>query len=109
MMAAHVKIVNGEALTQVKLEEVPNATQREFRRKPVAFNGEMMFTAMLLAVENPKPLRAYFLQGDGEPSLAGSDAMGYQKFGAVLAESYIATSPLQLSGESTIYRMIAIC
>src|SRR5277367_2553777 len=31
----HVKVVNGEALTQIKLEQVPNATQREFRRKPV--------------------------------------------------------------------------
>jgi hypothetical protein len=47
-------------------------TEREFRRKPVAFNGEMMFTAMLLAVENPKPLKAYFLQGHGEPSLSDS-------------------------------------
>jgi ABC-2 type transport system permease protein len=98
----HVKIVNGEALTQVKLEQVPNATEREFRRKPVAFNGEMMFTAMLLAVENPKPLKAYFLQGHGEPSLSGSGDMEYQKFGGVLAENYIATSPLQLPGESTI-------
>ena len=97
-----VKIVNGEALTQVKLEQVPNATQREFRRKPIAFNGEMMFTAMLLAVENPKPLKAYFLQGHGEPSLTGSGDMEYQKFGAVLAESYIATSPLPLPGETTI-------
>ena len=98
----HVKITPGEALTQVKLEQVPNATQREFRRKPIAFNGETMFTAMLLAVENPKPLKAYFLQGHGEPSLAGSGDMEYQKFGSVLAESYIATSPLQLAGESTI-------
>jgi hypothetical protein len=94
----HIKIVNGEALSQVKLEEVPNATEREFRRKPVAFNGEMMFTAMLLAVENPKPLKAYFLQGHGEPSLSDSGDQDYQKFGAVLAESYIATEPLQLLG-----------
>ncbi len=63
-----VKVVNGKALTQVQLEPVPNATEREFRRKPVAFNGEMMFTTMLLAVVNPKPLKAYFLQGHGEPS-----------------------------------------
>ena len=68
----HFKVVPGEALSQVKLEQVPNATEREFRRKPVAFNGEMMFTAMLLAVENPKPLKAYYLQGHGEPSLSDS-------------------------------------
>jgi ABC-type uncharacterized transport system involved in gliding motility auxiliary subunit len=98
----HVKIVNGDSLTQVKLEEVPNATQREFRRKPIAFNGEMMFTAMLLAVENPKPLKAYFLQGDGEPSLSGSGDMDYFKFGATLAQSYIATVPLNLLGDQTV-------
>lgn len=98
----HVKIVNGEALSQVKLEQVPSATEREFRRKPVAFNGEMMFTAMLLAVENPKPLKAYFLQGHGEPSLSDSGDQEYQKFGEVLAESYIATEPLQLLGDNTV-------
>jgi ABC-2 type transport system permease protein len=98
----HVKIVNGDALTQVKLEQVPNATEREFRRKPVAFNGEMMFTAMLLAVENPKPLKAYFLQGHGEPSLSDSGEPDYQKFGAVLAENYIATAPLQLLGDNAV-------
>jgi hypothetical protein len=98
----HVKIVNGEALTQVKLEQVPNATEREFRRKPIAFNGEMMFTAMLLAVETPKPLKAYFLQGHGEPSLSESGDTDYQKFGEVLAESYIATDSLQLLGDSAV-------
>ncbi len=98
----HVKVVNGDALTQVKLEQVPNATEREFRRKPIAFNGEMMFTAMLLAVENPKPLKAYFLQGHGEPSLSDSGETDYQKFGAVLAESYIATEPLQLLGDTAV-------
>jgi len=98
----HVKIISGDALTQVKLEQVPNATQREFRRKPVAFNGEVGFTAMLLAVQNPKPLKAYFLQGHGEPSLSDSGETDYQKFGAVLAENYIATAPLQLLGTNTI-------
>jgi len=95
-----VKVVPGQALTEVKLEPVPNATQREFRRKPVAFNGEMAFTALLLAVENPKPLKAYFLQGHGEPSLSETGEMDYQKFGAVLAENYIATTPLQLAGDN---------
>jgi ABC-2 type transport system permease protein len=98
----HVKIVPGDALTQVKLEQVPNATQREFRRKPIAFNGEMAFTALLLAVENPKPLKAYFLQGHGEPSLSDSGEMDYQKFGVVLAENYIGTAPLQLLGTNAI-------
>jgi ABC-type uncharacterized transport system involved in gliding motility auxiliary subunit len=100
--AGRVKVVNGDALTQVELEPVPNPTEREFRRKPLAFNGEMMFTAMLLAVENTKPLKAYFLQGDGEPSLSDSGETDYQKFGAVLAENYIATEPLQLLGSDAV-------
>ena len=98
----HVKIVNGDALTQVKLEQVPNATEREFRRKPVAFNGEMTFTAMLLAVENAQPLKAYFLQGDGEPSLSDTADVAYQKFGIALAENYIAAIPLELRGTNDI-------
>lgn len=100
--AGRVKVVNGAALTQVKLEQVPNATEREFRRKPVAFNGEMMFTTMLLAVVNPRPLKAYFLQGHGEPSLTDTGEMDYQKFSAVLAESYIATEPLKLAGDASV-------
>jgi hypothetical protein len=98
----HWKTVNGDALSQVRLEPVPNATEREFRRKPIAFNGEIMFTAMLLAVENPKPLKAYFLQGHGEPSLSDAGDPGYLKFGAVLAENYIATEPLQLLGDNAV-------
>jgi hypothetical protein len=97
-----VKVVNGSALTQVKLEQVPNPTEREFRRKPIAFNGEMMFTTMLLAVMNPKPLKAYFLQGHGEPSLTESGEYDYQKFATVLAESYIATEPLRLMGDAPV-------
>jgi len=100
--AGRVKMINGDALTQIKLEQVPNAAQREFRRKPVAFNGEMMFTTMLLAVVNPRPLQAYFLQGHGEPSLEGTGETDYQKFSSVLAESYIATAPLLLAGSAAV-------
>src|ERR1700728_3965484 len=101
----HVKIANGDELSQVQLESVPNATESEkptYRRKPIAFNGEMLFTAMLLAVENPKPLKAYFLQGDGEPSLSDSGDNGYLKFGAILGENYIATEPLSLIGDNAV-------
>jgi len=97
-----IKIANGDALTETKLEPVPNSTEREFRRKPVAFKGEMMFTSMLLAVTNPKPLKAYFLQGHGEPSLTDSDEMGYLKFAAILGQSYIDVEPLQLLGDNTV-------
>ena len=102
----HVKIANGAALYEKKLEQIPNENpndkELQFRKKPVNFNGEMMFTAMLLAVENPTPLKAYFLQGDGEPLLSDSGEPGYLKFGEVLAENYIATEPLQLLGSEAV-------
>ena len=98
----HVKTVNGDALTRVQMVAVPNATEREFRRKPIEFNGEKMFTSILLAVVNPKPLRAYFLQGHGEPALSDSGDAGYFKFGATLAENYIAAAPLQLLGDNPV-------
>jgi hypothetical protein len=97
-----VKIASGDALTQVKLEQVPNPKEREFRRKPIAFMGEEVFTSMLLAVTSAKPFKAYFLQGHGEPSLADSDNFGYLKFGAVLAQNYIAITNLELNGDSGI-------
>ncbi len=97
-----VKIQSGDALTEVKLEAVPNPKEREFRRKPIAFNGEQAFTAMLLAVTTAKPFKAYFLQGHGEPSLADSDNFGYLKFGAVLAQNYVAVTNLELNGDSGI-------
>jgi hypothetical protein len=100
--AGRVKIASGDALAEYRLEQIPSEKDREFRKKPVAFRGEMMFTAMLLAVENPKPLKAYFLQGHGEPSLSDSGERGYLKFGEVLGENYIATVPLNLLGDNPV-------
>jgi len=101
-----IKIAPGDALTQFKLEELPpqNPTQREleFRRKPIAFRGEEMFTGMLLALENPHPFKAYFLQGHGEPSLADTGKFGYLKFASTLAQNYIAVTNLELLGNNTI-------
>ena len=100
----HFKIAPGDELsqTQLEFERESDDGKPEFRKKPVAFNGEMLFTAMLLAVENPEPLKAYFLQGDGEPSLSDSGDNGYFKFGAVLGENYIAAVPLNLRGQDAV-------
>ncbi|MGA2801913.1 MAG: Gldg family protein [Verrucomicrobiota bacterium] len=102
----HVKVANGDALTQFTLEQMPakNHDQRqlEFQRKPVAFRGEMMFTSMLLAVTNPKPFNAYFLQGHGEPSLTDNGETGYLKFAAILEQNYIQAQPLELFGDNPV-------
>jgi hypothetical protein len=101
-----IKIANGDALTQYTLEQVPaknhNQRQLEYQRKPVAFRGEEMFTAMLLALESSQPFKAYFLQGHGEPSLADSGNFGFMKFAALLAQNYVAVTNLELFGDNTV-------
>src|ERR1017187_268255 len=97
-----IKIAPGDALTQYTLEQIPNEKEREFQRKPVAFHGEITFTSMLLALENPKPLTAYFLQGHGEPALDDSGNVGYLKFGSILAQNYIAVQNLELTGDNPV-------
>jgi len=98
----HFKTVNGDALTQVKLEQVPNPKEREFRRKPIAFNGELAFTSMLLAITSARPFQAYFLQGHGEPSLSDTGETGYLQFGSILAQKYVAVTNLELTGDSSV-------
>jgi hypothetical protein len=95
-----IKIANGKALVQYAPGEISKDKKIEFR--PVAFRGEMMFTSMLLAVINPKPLKAYFLEGHGEPSLEDTSETGYLKFASILAQNYIQVQPLQLLGDSPV-------
>lgn len=98
-----VKVLNAKALQDVTIEEVPNPKEREFRRKPVAFRGEMMFTAMLLTVTQPKPMKAMFLTGHGEHRFDDGDAVaGYQKFGLVFEQNYITNSTISLLGTNPI-------
>jgi len=97
-----VKMVSGETLTQYTLEQVSNEKEREFRKKPVAFSGEKMFTAMLLALQNAQPLHAYFLQGHGEPSLTDTGDFGYTKFGVALQQNYVTVTNVELLGASEI-------
>ncbi len=99
-------VIPGEAIVQTKLEQVapanPNQKQMEFRRRPVWFNGEILFTAKLLALQNPQPLKAYFLQGDGEGSLADTDNYGYSKFGLTLAQNYFQPVNLELASSEAV-------
>ena len=105
-LAGRYKVAPGDAITQKTLEQVPpddpKQKELEFRRRPVQFNGELMFTTMLLSLENPQPLKAYYVEGQGEPSLVDSGDFGYSKFAAVLAQNYIAISPLDLAGDAPV-------
>jgi hypothetical protein len=99
-------VVPGEAIIRYKMEQIapddPKQKELEFRKKPIAFNGEVMFTSKLLALENPQPLKAYFLQGHGESSLADQSKFGFYKFGLILAQNYILTQNLELTGDQPV-------
>jgi len=98
-----VKRIPGEALTETQLEPVANAREREFRRKPVAFKGEMMFSAMLLAVTSPQPLNAYYLVGHGEhPAEKEDDEFDYLKFISLVQQNYVRVMGLSLLGTNQV-------
>jgi hypothetical protein len=98
-----VTVRDGNSLASYVLEQVPDEKERKFRRKPAAFLGEMAFTAALLDVTSPKPLKAYFLQGHGEhPIDSGDELSGYLKFAAILQQNYIQSEPLSLLGTNAV-------
>jgi len=94
-------VVDGDALTRYVYEQVPNGSEREFRRRTM-FEGETKFTAALLAVTTPKPLFAYVLQGHGGHSLESTGEFGYTKFAAALLQNSIVPLPLDLLGTNTM-------
>lgn len=92
-----IKPVDGNALTKYILEQVQGGKEREYSRRPVTFEGERAFTATLLAVTSPKPLKAYFLTGHGEHNFENAESdVGYRKFVSVLNENYVQVEPLSL-------------
>ncbi len=76
----------------------PKETRMQLLKKPVLFNGEVMFTSKLLELTQGQPLQAYFLQGHGESSLTDTGDGGFQKFGSALAQNDIALHNLDLLG-----------
>lgn len=97
------KIVPGTMLAEYTLEQIPETEELEFRRKPVLFMGEQMFSAVILAIVNPKPLKAYFLGGHGEHSPTGGDErMGYLKFTQLLQQNYVQVELLSLLGTNRV-------
>ena len=70
--------------------------------RPVRFNGEKVFTAMLLALENPQPLKAYFVTGHGEVPPDDSGEHGFLKFSQTLAQNAFTLASLQLAGGASV-------
>jgi hypothetical protein len=80
----------------------PKEKQLQFRKKPVAFNGEVMFTSKLLALAHAQPFKAFFLQGHGESSLADTGDNGFSKFGLTLVQNDIRVNDLELLGDTEV-------
>jgi hypothetical protein len=80
----------------------PQQSKLQFRKKPVAFNGELMFTSKLLALAHAQPFKACFLQGHGESSLADTSDNGFSKFGLTLAQNDIRVNNLELLGSAAV-------
>jgi hypothetical protein len=97
------KIIPGDALADYKIESAPEDKESPYHRRLEAFKGEMMFTSCLLAVTNPKPLKAYFLTSHGEHQINDNDDLvGYSKFAALLQQNYITNETLTLLGTNTV-------
>ncbi len=102
------KVIDGNGLAQYVVEQVakqgPDSKGPLFQRKPAAFLGEIAFTAALLDVTSPKPLKAYFLQGHGEHQIdSGDEVAGYLKFASLLQkQNCIQPEPLSLLGTNTV-------
>lgn len=97
-----VKVVPGNGLVDYTLELTEEEGQQVFRRKPVLFLGEKLFTAALLAVTNPRPLTVCYLTGHGEHNPEDAGESGYLKFTALLRQNYLDVQPVQLLGTNAV-------
>ncbi len=94
--------VDGNMLTRYVFEETPNE-EAPYRKRPVEFNGERMFTSALLAVSSTNQPKAYFLEGHGEhPFNSADETYGYQNFSTIVAQQVVLPRPLRLVGTNTI-------
>lgn len=91
-----VKVAPGEALVQYGATGITK--EKKLKISPVAFNAEQMFTSILLTLESDQLFKAYFAQGNGEPSPDDSGQTGYMKFASILRANYVDVQPLKLLG-----------
>jgi hypothetical protein len=98
-----VKPVDGASLGDYVVNQKPSQSeQREFERKLKDFKGEAAFSAAILNVTKPRPLKAYFLQAHGEHNPADEGRWGYARFNLILRQNYIDTGLLALTGTNAV-------
>jgi hypothetical protein len=94
------KFVDGNSLSEYRASlarsEDPKDPRLGVNKKLVNFNGEENFSAALFAVTQPKPLKAYFLEGHGEHSPNDtSDVEGYSKLADIFRRNYVQVATLK--------------
>lgn len=95
------RIVYEGELSELDIQPLVSGQSREVRR--THFKGEMLFTSALQSVTSLRPLKACFLQGDGEHRPDSDEKVtGYSKFAAVLRENNVAFETLTLLGPADI-------
>ncbi len=98
-----VQKVEGAMLATSQLEQIQSEEGKPtYRRKLVAFNGEMLFTSSLIGVINTKPLHVSFLQGHGEHLPADTSEMGFSSFISIAQQNYVQVTPLELLDTNTV-------
>jgi hypothetical protein len=87
------RIVRSRELSDYDMQGM--LTGKEVKR--TSFKGEQFFTSAILGVTDPKPFKAYSLQGHGEHDPASEDeGTGYLKFARVLEDKHIVVETLSL-------------
>ncbi len=95
------RVVPGEFLTDTAVGQ--NQETGEYFRRATAFKGETAFTAMLMAVSNPKPLKTYVLRGHGEHDIeSGDDLTGYLDFKHLMQQNAVWVEELSLIGTNVV-------
>lgn len=88
-------IIPGERLGRYGYSQVADGDekkekgQRHYAKNLDYFLGEEYFTSALLAVTSPKPMVAYFLEGQGEHQSDSTKDEGYDKFKTLMGLNYI--------------------
>jgi hypothetical protein len=98
--SGNVKMFPGDALLEYGVVGMTEDKKLDIRA--VRFNGEKVFTAMLIALENREPLKAYFLTGHGEVPPTDAKDSGFLKFSQTLEQNFCQLFSLQLAGPGSI-------
>lgn len=96
-----VRVVHLSELSDYDMNDVIVGKSKEVRR--TAFKGESLFTAALLGVSDPRPIRAGYFFGHGEHNPQDDSAQsGYAKFIGLLNEKNIGVQAVNVLGTNQI-------